>query len=383
MNTLKFGNSEWYGTEGNILAYNDLGGNYKPLPFSFSRGSSATRVNQQGLIETVGANDARVDYKDNANGALLLEPSRSNLITYSEDFSQWSKTGTTSVSSNDNISPDGTQNASTVSGLTGSGSNDLYLITGQNPASKTYFFSVYLKGEGILRLQMSNNVNQGIGENVTLTSDWKRHIVTGTFNSTSGTLSVTLDDSGATASEYKVWGAQIEAGSYATSYIPTQGAAQTRLAETCSQDVSQVITSGQGTIYCETTKWVTSNNGRFVALSDNSSNNYVIIIQNVNHSNFAVYITFGGVAQVAYVPTNSIKNKSKIAVGYINNNVAVSVNGTIVHTDTNATIPNNISNLRIGSRENTSLTFYSSNPIADVKIYNERLDNNSLNNLTQ
>ena len=81
MNTLKFGNSEWYGTEGNILAYNDENGNFKPLPFDFSRGSSATRVNQQGLIETVGANDARVDYLDNANGALLLEPSRTNLIT--------------------------------------------------------------------------------------------------------------------------------------------------------------------------------------------------------------------------------------------------------------------------------------------------------------
>jgi hypothetical protein len=155
--------------------------------------------------------------------AAVRKSSTTNLIEYSEDFSEWSTTGTTSVSSNDNISPDGTQNASTVSGLTGSGSNDLYLIVGGNPASKTYSFSVYLKGSGTLRLQMSNNVDQGINETVTLTSDWKRHIVTGTFNSTSGTLSATLDDSGATATQYKIWGAQLEEQTQAEIYAPTKG----------------------------------------------------------------------------------------------------------------------------------------------------------------
>jgi hypothetical protein len=155
-----------------------------------------------------------------------------NLITYSEDFTQWSKTGTTDVSPNDNISPDGTQNASTVSGLTGSGSNDLYLIVGGNPASKTYSFSVYLKGSGTLRLQISNNVDQGINEIVTLTSDWKRHIVTGAFNSTSGNLSATLDDNGATATQYNIWGAQLEEQHQATAYIKSDGIAAVRKSST-------------------------------------------------------------------------------------------------------------------------------------------------------
>ena len=42
MNTLKFGNGEWYGKKDTILAYNDLNSNFKPLPFSFDRASSAT-----------------------------------------------------------------------------------------------------------------------------------------------------------------------------------------------------------------------------------------------------------------------------------------------------------------------------------------------------
>ena len=380
-NTLKFGNGEWYGSEGNILAYNDENGNFKPLPFSFSRGSSATRVNQQGLIETVGANDARVDYKDNANGALLLEPSRSNLITYSEDFSQWSKTGTTSVSSNDNISPDGTQNASTVSGLTGSGSNDLYLITGQNPASKTYFFSVYLKGEGILRLQMSNNVNQGIGENVTLTSDWKRHIVTGTFNSTSGTLSVTLDDSGATASEYKVWGAQIEAGSYATSYIPTQGTAQTRLADnTTTQDNVPTTIIGQtsGVLYCN---FKINNNPtstrRVVIMSDGTGNERIGI--SLGSNIIYGFIVNGGSTQCEIVKSSITSGNYKCAFSYNNNDFVFYVNGSQVGTDTSGTVAT-CDRIDVGNQFGTSVLEGSIN---DIKLYNTRLSNSELAALTQ
>ena len=405
MNTLKFGNSEWYGSEGNILAYNDENGNFKPLPFDFSRGSSATRVNQQGLIETVGANDARVDYKDNANGALLLEPQRTNSLLQSNQFdTTWTLSSSIDITSG-HSGVGGSNNAWL---LKRNSTGSRYVQQSLSLSSAQYSYSVYLKAEstnwaffwsydgsesvnayidlenGVVGNTAGSNLNnvsiESVGNGwyrVTLIYTQGTNLVRIYPAYSNGSVSIGTDNG------IYIQHAQLEVGSYETSIINTQGAAQTRLAETCSQDVSQVITSGQGTIYCETTKWVTSNNGRFVALSDNSSNNYVIIIQNVNHSNFAVYITFGGVAQVAYVPTNSIKNKSKIAVGYINNNVAVSVNGTIVHTDTNATIPNNISNLRIGSRENTSLTFYSSNPIADVKIYNERLDNNSLNNLTQ
>ena len=86
-NTLKFGNGLWANKEGSTLAYNDENGNFKPLPFDFSRATSATRVNKQGLIETVGSNEPRIDFLNDSNGALKLEPSRTNLIPYSEDFS--------------------------------------------------------------------------------------------------------------------------------------------------------------------------------------------------------------------------------------------------------------------------------------------------------
>ena len=87
--------------------------------FTFARASEATRVNEDGLIETMGNNIPRLDYTDGGCPNFLLEPQRTNLLPYSNDFSNsaWSKfasgTGSTPiVTSNYAISPDGTLNAS-------------------------------------------------------------------------------------------------------------------------------------------------------------------------------------------------------------------------------------------------------------------------------
>ena len=88
-NTLNLGNGEWARKTGQVLAYNSENDNYKPLPFTFDRASSATRVNKDGLIETVGINEPRIDFLNNSKGHLLLEPERRNIAPYSEDETQW------------------------------------------------------------------------------------------------------------------------------------------------------------------------------------------------------------------------------------------------------------------------------------------------------
>lgn len=96
-NTLKFGAGQWATKEGSTLAYNDENNNFKPLPFTFTRASNATVVNKAGLIETVGNGIPRIDFLGNTQGALKLEPQRTNLITQSEAFgdSYWTKSGAT------------------------------------------------------------------------------------------------------------------------------------------------------------------------------------------------------------------------------------------------------------------------------------------------
>ena len=114
--------------------------------FEHIRTSTATRVNKDGLIESIAIDTPRLDYPL-TNGVvgdcphLLLEPSRTNLITYSEDFSDssWVNIDTTETSSA-TTSPDGTVNAYK---LTKSAANGL--IRTFISVSGDYTFSVFLK----------------------------------------------------------------------------------------------------------------------------------------------------------------------------------------------------------------------------------------------
>ena len=89
-NTFKFGNGEWAVGKETALAYNDENSNFKPLPFTFDRASTATVVNKQGLIETVGIDEPRIDFLNNTKGHLLLEPERRNIVTDSEALTYFS-----------------------------------------------------------------------------------------------------------------------------------------------------------------------------------------------------------------------------------------------------------------------------------------------------
>ena len=94
---------------------------YNPIPnvasgdFNVVRNSIATRVNSDGLIETVGANVPRLDYTNGGCPVLLTEPARTNLVTHSSDFSDasWVKTDA-DVVSNFGISPSGNLDADKI-----------------------------------------------------------------------------------------------------------------------------------------------------------------------------------------------------------------------------------------------------------------------------
>ena len=250
MNTLKFGNGEWYGKKDTILAYNDENSNFKPLPFSFDRASSATRVNNAGLIETVGSGEPRIDFSNDAKGALLLEPQRSNLITYSEDFSHssWVKNGTLIIP-NTTIAPDGGLTAYT---LTFSGSNQYLLKTANytSTVGSKATISLFTKTEiQILSFGGATPNGTDVYGFESYANGWYRQELTRTFSvAATGTIQYILY--GLAIGDYIIWGAQVEE-SYATSYIPTQGSAVTRVAETCINENLNVDYSGDYTLYLE------------------------------------------------------------------------------------------------------------------------------------
>ena len=272
-NTLKFGNGEWYGKKDTILAYNDENNNYKPLPFDFSRDGSATRVNKDGLIETVGSGEPRVDYKDDSKGAMLLEPSRSNLVTHSEDTTEWDKNETPINTSNTTISPNGSRNADSV--IVDSISEGFYdFSVGTVQSGTSYTFSIFIKyisGVETIRFGGSGggfggdnnnvfNIKNGtvvsaVSGNTLSVNDygngWYRLIATKTASSTATAAWILYGNENAEI-QYSAWGVQVEQGSYPTSYIPTQGGVVTRLAESCSQTPpSGVIGQTEGVIFLD------------------------------------------------------------------------------------------------------------------------------------
>ena len=277
--TLKFGNGQWATKVGSTLAYNDENGNFKSLPFNFTRSTSGTRVNKDGLIEMVTNNKPRIHFLNDSNGALLLEPTRSNIITYSEDFSNayWNKFDSSVTSGF--ASPDGSTNAFKL--IEGNTNTQHGLLRSNFPTNVQRTFSVFAKKGENDRVFISdyNKFNRTIGvifnlsngtvesnqDNTiyinpkieTFSNGWYRCSVTWTNttgltvpffgNAISGTNSYQGDG----VSGIYVFGAQFEEASYSTSYIPTQGAISTKVADACINENLNVDYSGDYTLYLE------------------------------------------------------------------------------------------------------------------------------------
>ena len=378
-NTLKFGNGQWATGNGTALAYNDENANFKPLPFDFTRASSATVVNQSGLIETVGSGIPRIDFKDNTKGALLLEPSRTNLFAYSQAFDNiyWVKLGTSfTVTPNNVISPNGELNASTINVT--NNDNILYRsISGLSSSESSWTFSIYAKGSGTFDMNIRLNSSTTDTQTKTLTSEWQRFNVTVTRTPTITSIESYIELN--TSSTYQIWGAQLEE-SYATSYIPTSGSSVTRVAETNRQTPpSGVIGQTEGTMFVDCKVNAQGTYTGF-SLNDNTTNNEVII-RFTTQDRIEYYLRSGGSQPIGGGTTLFDTDKRvKIAFAYKSGDSSVYINGAQVTTSTTTTMPVNLSIIKF-ARGNSTADF--SGKTNDFKVYNTRLSNAELAALTQ
>jgi hypothetical protein len=387
-NTFNLGNGNWAQKTEKLLAYNAENDNYKPLPFDFDRGSTATVVNKNGLIETVGVDEPRIDFLNNTKGHLLLEPSRSNLITYSEDFSQgiWFKLNST-VTQSASTSPDGSQNAYN---LHFNGTNNASLrhsIT--TTSTKIYTFSIWIKKISTNYTNNSEARIEGFGSgavgflllgdalNSAAVGEFVRYSVT-TTASTGGTSYFQFrSDEEAT---FEVWGAQVEEGSYATSYIPTSGSAVTRSAETTSQTVPDgVIGQTEGTLYFEGTLFESpSGSNMQLALSDDTLNNQIKFVVTSATTNIEFSVKNSGSTQVSINETISPNVNSKYAIAYKANDFVMYVNGVQSGSDTSGSVPT-VTKISF-DREDGNNPIHGE--IKNLQLYNTRLSNSELQALT-
>jgi len=352
----------------------------------------------------------RIDFTDDTTGHLLLEPQSTNLLTYSEDFSQWNKAGVT-ITSDDEISLDGTQNADLLKGNTSSSRH--YMLKGQS-ANLSASISFFAKAKELKYIQIAcqNTANQYANFDVkdgvigTVGGDfsnakienygngWYRCSVVSTniyspvwISLISGLNSGWLESwamPNNTDGLY-VWGAQLEELSYSTSYIPTYGSAVTRNAEVCNNSGSvQDFNSEEGVLYADIAALVSQVNYRYIALTDGTTSNRVDIIYRGDSSNVITSrLTVGGAATARYdIAINNELNYNKFALSWKLNEVKFFINGTQQGiTDTNANVPPpNTFNELLFDRGDGNEDFYGK--VKELKVFKRAMSDGELYLLT-
>ena len=356
----------------------------KPLDqnFTFTRASTATFLGSNNLLQTAASGMPRIDYVGNSSGHILLEPARTNIFQQSNNLvnnSWWAELNSVGITSSDkNItSPTGAGNdAWTLTTDSGGGLKKVGVRMRNNgtnnhtiTASTSKVMSVFVKKSsydfiffnsqkfqsdmnGDSWFNISNGTLGTVSSNHTSTkiedygNGWYRlsAAVTAPASPTDNTgqfsWHVANSDGGTNVTEdgtsTSFWyGGQIEVGEYSTSYIETDTASVTRVAETATgAGNDQVINSTEGVLYVETSALSNDLSERRFGISDGTSAN-VVRIGYTGVSNRIVAVVYNGSNQAVLTYTSpDITANSKIAVKYKANDFALWVDGVERSTDT-------------------------------------------------
>jgi hypothetical protein len=372
--------------------------------FDYTRSGDASRVNPGGLIETVGTNIPRIDHFGGGCPTLLLQPQRSNFFTYSENSSQWVSSRGITISNNI-VAPNGELAGSLYEKTQDANEGFVYRNLSVSSVG-TYSVSVFLKYNNsqyahFLLFDGSSNgarvwfdIENGlVGTTTTFGSTftasdlsienygngWYRcsakYVVTGTDTtwrfrvSPSGGNGVTISDSGA---KVYFFGAQVEQGSYPTSYIKTETSTVTRLKDECiNGGDSDLFDITEGTFFVDITPFNNESSNRYISLSDSTSDNR-IEFQIRASANVIDVLCEGNNEGLEVIRTISItfNTRNKLLVTFNDTNFKIYINGSLNFTDTSFTKPINLNRL---SFANSTNGFVYEGKVHDTRVYDRVL----------
>lgn len=311
------------------------------------------------------ANQPRIDFTGGGCGSLLLEPSRTNLITNSNYFEGfWSSSNTAEIYNNE-ISPEGLQNAVKVYPTTTGSFRGLSKNFGALLTSTPYTFSVFAKAGELEQLFFYNvgapagnggvwfNVSSGIVGTTSASwtnaqmedygNGWYRCSAVITPGASGQNIyallanannSVTVTSNGSDG--LYLFGTQLEQGSYPTSLIPTYGTSVTRAKDVCRDggDAS-TFNDNAGTIFLEIKAFSNGGVTRRFSLSDGSSNNRIELEIDENQSVIKAFMSSNG-ATVGIVNANNIiqTERHKIILSYNSSAFKIFIDGVLENSDT-------------------------------------------------
>ena len=382
---------------------------------TFTRASSGTYVGSDGVLKTAVTDAPRFDHNPTTGESLglLVEEARTNLILRSEEFdnASWGKFAA-SITANNAIAPNG---ASTADALIPNTTTTFHLcnqgFTLVN--GTTYTFSIYLKAAGynfVLLNTSTGSASGNAGPIINLSNGtkagflavdyptliqsvgngWYRVSYQYTSNGTFGVIDInTLPTSSISAyagdgtSGIYIWGAQLEAGAFATSYIPTTSATVTRAADVASitgSNFSSWYNQTEGTVFAEFTPRTFAQACGLLSLDDGTTSERLQTrLSTAGNGSFLV--ADGGSVQANFSTTNStvLNTKGKLATSFALNSFQACLNGELVASDTLGTLPT-VTQAVIG---NAVGAFIFNGPISRLTYFPTRFGSGTLQTISQ
>jgi len=378
------------------------------------RATTKTRVNADGLIESVGINVPSIDYSGGGCPSILVEPQGTNLVRYSQEFDNeiWTKRYIT-ITTNSTTAPDGSLTADKISGdgttsikdIIQSGTSTLTAgtiyttsfyakknthnfiqIVGTTSAYDTNTFANFDLNNGVVGSFGGGVISSNI---ISVGNGWYRCSMTATCVITSSTSICIVSlinsatspkgESNSLSTSLYLWGAQLEAGSNATSYIPTVASTVTRNYDVISKTgISDLIGQTEGTMYAYLSFKEGGEKYNGIELFGNSTNR-LFIRKDVNDR-----VIFGGIINGTSNFSNLYNSNYdffKIAIIYNSTQLKIYINGSLFQTRTFTTnFSATLSTLNFNLGNNTLYNFQGK--VKNLQLYKTALTDEELAQLT-
>jgi hypothetical protein len=357
---------------------------------------------------------------------LLIEESRTNMLVQSEDFTitQWAKTGVT-ITGNTTTAPDSLNTGDLLSEDTNSSVHAVQQTGYTLTASQSYTASVFAKAGSHTSFQISLSVTAfgtGLFANFVLTgggsvgtsngvtariesfpNGWYRCSVTisSVTGGVGGSVAVVANNNNSSASRnvsylgtgaqvVYIWGAQLEAGSFATSYIPTVSSSVVRSADVCSitgSDFTMFYNPLEGSFATSQifNAPVSSAIGQVVFdVNDTTPLNRTRLLRNSTTGTAGYSNTVGGTQNVAIIGSTSITANqiAKFSCCMKTNDFAVYLNNASQGTDVICTMQAAPTTLTIGDVSAGATRAPINGIIGSLRYYRKRLSDSKLQTLT-